>query len=197
MALLMLSACNERLEPQPEAEDPDLYTYYIALSVTDPYGYDMVAPLGYDRWKPFGDNTEWRGEINPLLYSLDILLSSPEDKWIHRTSNASGVYPYFQMVNSDGESRYWLFNEVTTLREDGLQSTITYRFSSTMMMVDGDKHDLVTYWTVDQNSKDKVLYPECTKALLDDRQVNVSKQVFHHTDVRDYYVYLIEIILDL
>ena len=192
----MLAGCNESLDPGSDAEDPELYTYCMALSVTDTYGYDLVAPLGDDGWKPYGDNSEWHGEINPLRYSLDILLSSPEDKWVHRTSVVSGVYPCFQMVKFDGESRYWLFNEMTTLRDEGLQTTITYRFASTVMMGDAEKHDLVTSWTVGQNSNDKVLYPECTKALFDDRQVNVSRQSFYHKDARDYYVYLIEIILD-
>ena len=203
---LMLSSCGKELSPDVEMDVKGqdcalpVIWYWVGISFIDADGNDLTTPLiyrsGHDRNPLFA---------NPEKYNLDILL---EDGSKQDAENLE----YFQMYNHFGnDGHYYLFNEFFMYSAD-LQKELVYEINCPTVFGDNAVHEIVTCWIDDPEVAYKIdpehVYdadnhrilqqtPQCISATIAGRALDVNKAVIMHgINGKDYYTYLIDIVLD-
>ena len=190
IASMMFISCNKvdystvvaeqtaELQIPSRADDnaQTMYDYVVTIGIKDAAGNDLVAPLKGDRWQPEGENSPWRGEINPDEYKLDIILSNPNDQYDNSiyANRASGfvrgrkdlehLRPNFRLAQYADDYRWLPYFDNATLQDynfarqyyllssfsdgcgNGLQDYLTYRFSCPAIFGDDTCHEIVVYW---------------------------------------------------
>ena len=198
MMALMLPSCMsmmDRLEGQDEegiltidlygnnsvAEGnvQTMYDYVLTVGIKDESGNDLVASLKGDRWKPEGETSPWRGQIDPEDYKLEILLSNPNEQYdnsiyanraagfVRDSKDLEHLRPTFRLAQYADDYRWLPYFDNATLQEynfdrqyyllstfsdgcgNGLQDHLTYRFSSPAIFGDDSCHEITVYWAED------------------------------------------------
>ena len=205
MVVMMLSSCDKTITPSAE-EDPIGYSavhpvirYWVSISFLDTEGNDLTAPL-----------ISGSGDRNPLIanpgkYDLDIYLSDSSKQDVENLE-------YFQMYNHFGnDGRYYLLNDFFMYSAE-LQQELTYKIKSPTIFGDDAEHEIVTCWVDDSAvayKKDpehvydadghRIMQqtPQCTSATIAGKAVTVNKAVLgKDINGKEYYTYLIDIVLD-
>ena len=194
--LIVVSCDTDKCEPESGRPLKPVYIYDMAFHFKDKAGNDLASPLAEEQWRPENYQGPWSGQINPERYSLEIKSVNP-DKWIHRTFwgpiFVSEYDPHLLMVTAKDYSGYLLYNEVLLHREYGLQNYLTYRISCSTIFKDNSEHYITAYWN---NNPEDIEYPECTKVLFDEQEVEVRKYLVNTPGDRNYYVYISDIVLE-
>ena len=205
MIVMMLTSCGKGLSPEEEGVGTGqgfaapVIRYWVGISFTDSDGNDLTTPL-----------ISGSGDRNPLFanpekYNLAILLADGSKQDVENME-------YFQMYNHFGNGgRYYLFNDFFMYSAD-LQKELTYRIKSQTIFGDDAEHEIVTYWIDDPDvayKKDpehvydaddhRIMQqtPQCTSATIAGKAVTVNKAVLgQDINGKDYYTYLIDIVLD-
>lgn len=187
------------------ASDADRYDYPWSGGI-NPIKYDLDLTLSYPDVLPH--------DIPGVVYynkrypTYELIMTKYKDD--------------YQLTDySDEEGRYYLSNKFGYPRIGGLdiqlasgigdyikdnprQDYIIYKLSCPTIFGDNTVHELVTYWGDDlcfppddpEAEEQWMLYPNCTKAIFDGKEVPVKTVVTSSYDWRDFYDHFIDIVLD-
>ena len=124
---------------------------------------------------------------------------------------------HFGAEYTEGEGKYYLscvwrtsvynrydWDNLMWVDYNPVQDYITYHIACPTIFGDESVHTLVTYWDADlcsitfdqKDARTWSQYPSCTKAYFDGEEVPVETVLVRHNEIRDFYAFFIDIVLD-
>jgi hypothetical protein len=150
--------------------------YSIGISLQDNQGNDLVKGFNIIEKKPLDYSENGILEvINPEQYNIELKLSSP-----NKTSKTLSDIIFDNHIPSmwtsipKGFNNYYLFHHIGLDTNDyDLQEKIIYRLKCPHIFGDQEVHEIVTYWTLDQNGNNQ--YAHCYRAEFNGKDIRDVK----------------------
>ena len=217
LVTLLLSGCIASLEeypgaiemPRPEgvvngAEPVDVY--HLHISFKDQAGNDLLEPFAYYKSDP--SRQKYWGEVDPALYSLNIIASSwstPFESYFTLSKydgNHSWITPDENGIYGD-TGTWYLTNSfrIVTKNDESPYSPLRYVIKCKSLFGSIVSHPVVTWW--EEGTRDgKQHYPVCARATFAvqatlDKEITPVKGITYNENNEPYYVgYFLDIVLD-
>ncbi len=135
-------------------------TYNISFSFTDKSGNNLISGIRLEEWIPSNQPQEnaTSGVVDGSRYHLDVILSTPSDKWNNETYNTygrPGYTPdsYRQKFTINDTKNPVLTNQfLLPLCYCQPQNILTYKIVLQSFFGDDDVHEFKTYWQLPNNT---------------------------------------------
>ena len=181
--VLTLTGCN-RIDDTVKLNST---VYNLTLSIRDADGNNLLTPLAEDKWTS-SPGQEWKGEINPEKYELEVIFPRITE-WPFNFVSAISLYRF------EGEEEYNLYAQTVTF-SGSKQDYLTYRLYCPAVFGDEYIHSITPEWKNPAGGAiNGNLYPECGSVAFDGRKYEVSQRRVLTYEGVDYCTYYAEIVI--